>query len=79
MAVGAFRYLIQTRSVGADVDGAQAQAATGLDPLLLDAVVVAIAGVDVDAAEAEAKTMTPMAVVVMMEAGRRQRARQRRG
>ena len=68
MAAGAFRYL-DSGSVGADIDGAQAQTAAGFDPLLLQAVVDA--GVDVDAAEAEAKAMTvaPIAVVVVMMEG----------
>src|SRR6478609_7156843 len=67
MRPGLFAVKIQTRSVGADVDGAQAHAAAGFDPLLL--IAVAHAGVDVDAAEAEAVTMTPtMAPMAVMEA-----------
>src|SRR6478735_1070524 len=65
MRPGLFAVKIQARSVGADVDRAQAHAARGLDPLLLQAV--ADAGVDVETAEAEAvavtPTMAPMAVV----------------
>src|SRR5882724_11414256 len=36
---GLFVIWIQTRSVGADIDGAQAQAAACFDPLLLQAVI----------------------------------------
>src|SRR6478736_8762160 len=66
MRPGHFAVKIQARSVGADVDRAQAHAARGLDPLLL--IAIADAGVDVEAAEAEAvaavtPAMAPMAVV----------------
>src|SRR5882762_7455484 len=54
--------------VGADVDGAQAQAAAGLNHLLL--IAVADAGVDIEAAEAEAvapaAVMTPAAAMKAM-------------
>jgi len=72
MRPGLFAVKIQARSVGADIDRAQAHAVAGLDPLLLQAVA---AGVDVETTEADAvavtmtPTMAPMAVVVVEAAG----------
>ena len=72
MRSGLFAVRIQARSVGADIDRAQAHAATGLDPLLLQAI--ADVGVDVNTAEAEAvaavaRTMAPMAALVKPTTG----------
>src|SRR5436190_22220818 len=72
MRPGLLAVKIKARSVGADIDRAQAHAARGLYPLLLIAVVDA--GVDVEAAEAEAiaavtPTMAPMAAVVKAASG----------
>src|SRR6185312_7584955 len=50
-------YRRSVRSVGADVHGAQAHAAAGFDPALLQAAVQT--GVEVDAAEADADGGTP--------------------
>src|SRR5438128_374613 len=50
-------YRRSVRSVGADVHGAQAHAAAGFDPALLQAAVET--GVDIDAAYADADSGTP--------------------
>src|SRR5436190_19054080 len=56
-AGGRDHYCRNVRSVGADVHGAQAHAAAGFDPALLQAAVQT--GVDIDAAETDADSGTP--------------------